>query len=60
MAIEGSSQITMSIPVYADDETTNLKQAEQSVDEEQEEKQEEESVTRENKKSFNYKTLFFM
>ncbi len=58
MAIAGSSQIAMSTPVYADDEATNLKQAEQSADEEQEEKQEEENVTRENKKSFNYKTLF--
>ncbi len=41
MAIAGSSQIAMSTPVYADDEATNLKQAEQSADEEQEEQQEE-------------------
>ena len=50
MAIAGSSAAAMSAPVYAEDEETNLKQVEQSIDEDIEEAKEEvqEEVQEEN------------
>ena len=47
MAIAGSSAVAMSAPVYAEDEETNIKKVEQSIDEEEWQEEQSEETTEE-------------